>query len=98
MKQLSAFAASSYVFKLIMFDLLRMTEDWCQVFLLSSTLTFTLPHLSDTYAATHWMYLVPYTLPIAQVIYIFIDIPSTQPAFNFFDTRLCCSKAPSIPS
>ena len=92
MKQLSAFAASSYVFKLIMFDLLRMTEDWCQVFLLSSTLTFTLPHLSDTYASTHWMYLVPYTLPIAQVICIF------QPAFNFFDTRLCCSKAPSIPS
>ena len=78
MKQLSAFAASSYVFKLVMFDLLRMTDDWCQVFLLSSTLTFTLPHLSDTYAATHWMYLVPYTLPIAQVIYIFIDIPSTQ--------------------
>ena len=79
MKQLSAFAASSYVFKLVMFDILRMTEDWCQVFLLSSTLTFTLPHLSDTYAATHWMYLVPYTLPIAQVICIFIDItPSTQ--------------------
>ena len=51
----------------------------CQVFLLSSTLTFTLPHLSDTYAATHWMYLVPYTLPIAQVIYIFIDITQHPP-------------------
>ena len=37
------------------------------VFLLSSCLTFSLPRLSQTYAHKHWAYLLPYTLPIAQV-------------------------------
>ena len=37
------------------------------VFLVSSCLTFSLPRLSQTYADKHWAYLLPYTLPIAQV-------------------------------
>ena len=37
------------------------------VFLFSSCLTFSLPRLSQTYADKHWAYLLPYTLPIAQV-------------------------------
>jgi len=36
------------------------------LFLLFSALTFTLPHFNETYASYYWMYLVPYTLPIAQ--------------------------------
>ena len=38
------------------------------VFLLSSCLTFSLPKLSQTYRDQHWAYLLPYTLPIAQVL------------------------------
>ena len=37
------------------------------VFLVSSCLTFSLPRLSQTYADQYWAYLLPYTLPIAQV-------------------------------
>ena len=37
------------------------------VFLLSSLLTFSAPHLSHSYANTAWYHLVPYSLPIAQV-------------------------------
>ena len=37
------------------------------VFLLSSLLSFSLPHLSQNYAEFLWYFLVPYTLPIAQV-------------------------------
>ena len=37
------------------------------VFLVSSCLTFSLPRLSQTYADHHYAYLLPYTLPIAQV-------------------------------
>ena len=37
------------------------------LFLCFSILTFSLPHLSDKYAEYHWMLLVPYTLPMAQV-------------------------------
>ena len=40
------------------------------VFLVSSCLTFSLPRLSQTYADQHWAYLLPYTLPIAQVVTI----------------------------
>lgn len=38
------------------------------VFLLSSCLTFSLPKLSKSYHEQYWAYLLPYTLPIAQVI------------------------------
>ena len=34
--------------------------------LLSSLLTFSLPHFNDYYSMYLWYYLVPYTLPIAQ--------------------------------
>ena len=37
------------------------------IFLLSSLLSFSLPHLSRNYADFLWYFLVPYTLPIAQV-------------------------------
>ena len=37
------------------------------VFLVSSCLTFSLPRLSQTYADHHYAYLLPYSLPIAQV-------------------------------
>ena len=37
------------------------------IFLITSALSFTFPHLNDNYADYTWMYLVPYTLPIAQV-------------------------------
>jgi len=36
------------------------------IFLITSALSFTFPHLNDNYADYTWMYLVPYTLPIAQ--------------------------------
>ena len=37
------------------------------IHLLSSSLTFSIPHLSTSYSNHEWMYLVPYTLPLAQV-------------------------------
>jgi heme/copper-type cytochrome/quinol oxidase subunit 3 len=37
------------------------------IHLLSSSLTFSIPHLSTSYSNQEWMYLVPYTLPLAQV-------------------------------
>ena len=36
------------------------------LFLISSLLTFSLPHLSSRFSSSLWAYLVPYTLPIAQ--------------------------------
>ena len=38
------------------------------LFLCFSILTFSLPHLSDMYAEYYWMLMVPYTLPLAQVM------------------------------
>lgn len=38
------------------------------MFLCFSILTFSLPQLSEKYAEYHWMLLVPYTLPLAQVM------------------------------
>ena len=37
------------------------------LFLVSTCLSFSLPRLSQTFAGHIWLYLVPYTLPIAQV-------------------------------
>ena len=37
------------------------------IHLVCSSLTFSIPHLSTSYSNTVWMYLVPYTLPLAQV-------------------------------
>ena len=36
-------------------------------YLVFSSLTFSIPWLSESYSNNQWMYLVPYTLPLAQV-------------------------------
>ena len=37
------------------------------IHLVFSSLTFSIPWLSESYSNNQWMYLVPYTLPLAQV-------------------------------
>ena len=37
------------------------------IHLVFSSLTFSIPWFSDSYSNNHWMYLVPYSLPLAQV-------------------------------
>ena len=44
--------------------------------LISSALTFSIANLSPAYASLAWYYVVPYSLPIAQVSLLSIQSPS----------------------
>ena len=42
------------------------------IHLISSALTFSIANLSEDYASNGWNYVVPYSLPLAQVILLTI--------------------------
>ena len=52
----------------ILLRLLLLLSISDNIHLINSCLSFSLPHLSATFSSFTWKYLVPYTLPLAQVL------------------------------
>ena len=44
------------------------------IHLVFSSLTFSIPWFSDSYSNNQWMYLVPYSLPLAQVKNLYASV------------------------
>ena len=52
------------------------------IHLVFSSLTFSIPWLSESYSNNQWMYIVPYSLPLAQVIIFVLSFITLSPLFQ----------------